>query len=397
MNVFEQPYYKLLINFARSIGRWPDQSRLQALLIGIGIVTLFIVQVTPIILSDIVHSDDRHLIFETLAPAITYLACFELYLNTLINGRKLRLLFERINDNWKVLKNRDEKHIMEKHTNFGNFLSAGYAVFVYIAAITFVTEPVLPMMANYFFKTNISAPHNFAVPMEWIIIDTEKYYWVIMIQSGICTVLSLSVLVSVDVIIITLVYHACGLFAVAGHRIESLPYEEKLKNGLTKSKLLRNSYDVHYIHLVSCIRFHRRALEYFDLIESAFCGCFGAAIGLNLPIMSITGVQFITQSNTLRQKIKMLMFAVGVMIHLFFECFISQQLTDMSLRIQQHIANTKWYDISVKSQKLLVLMTRRCQIPCILTAGKIVGLSMESFGMMIKTSASYFTFLLSMQ
>ncbi|XP_057338935.1 odorant receptor 13a-like [Microplitis mediator] len=393
----EQPYYKLLINFARSIGRWPDQSRLQAFLIGIGIVTLFIVQVTPIILSDIVHSDDRDLIFETLAPAITYLGCIELYLNTFINERKFRHLFGRINENWKVLKDCHEKSIMEKYTNLGNLISAGYAVFVYISTLTFVMEPVLPMMANFLFKTNISAPHNFAVPMEWIIIDTEKYYWAILNVSGFCIMGLLSVLVSVDVIFNTLVYHACGLFAIVGYRIENLPYEVNLENELTKSKLLRNSYDVHYIHLVSCIRFHRRALEYFDLIESAFSGCFGAAIGLTLPIMSITGVQFITQSNTLRQKIKTLMYTMGVIIHLFFECFISQQLTDMSFKIQQHIANTKWYDISVNSQKLLVLMTRRCQIPCILTAGKILDLSMETFGMMIKTATSYFTVLLSMQ
>lgn len=48
-------------------------------------------------------------------------------------------------------------------------------------------------------------------------------------------------------------------------------------------------------------------------------------------------------------------------------------------------ANMKWYNISKKSQKLILLMTMRSQTPCKLTAGKIMELSIENFGMVKNT------------
>ncbi|XP_057338915.1 odorant receptor 22c-like [Microplitis mediator] len=397
MNVFEQPYYKLPRNFGRSIGRWPDQSRLQTFLIGIFIVSAFILQVIPIIIADVVHSDDQKLIFETLAPAITDFVSFVKYMNTFIKRKTLKILLQRINDDWNIVTSCDEKCIMEKYAKIGNLMAAGYAGFVYLSTAMYVTEPALPMIINFFFKTNLSAPLKFSVPMEWVVIDKEKYYWILLNYSGVCISVILSVLVSCDVIFITVVFHACGLFAVGGYRIKNLTNAKYYKNNLAELKLSRNADDAHYVHIVSCIRIHRRALEYFNLIESTFAGCFGVAIGLNLPIMSITGVQIITQTNTMQELIKLALFTVGQIMHLFFECFLSQQLTDMSLQIQQDIINGQWYSISKQSQKLLILMTMRSQVPCILTAGKIMGLSIESFGMMMKTSGSYFTVLLSMR
>ncbi|XP_014298635.1 odorant receptor 67c-like [Microplitis demolitor] len=397
MSFSKQPYYKLLRSFARSIGRWPEQSRLQTFVIGVIIITAFILNLTPIITADVVHFDDQKLIFETIGSLLTNAATLTVYFNTFLNGKKLRILFKRINDDWKLVTNRREIIILKKYAKLGSVISAGYAGFVYIATFIFVIEPALPMIINFIFKTNISAPYNFSCPMEWVIIDKRKYYWILFTNSTVCVMLILSVLISCDVIFITFVHHACSLFAIAGYRLQNLPTDVNLNSKLTQSYLLRNSHDVHYIHLVSSIKIHRRAIEYFNLIENTFTVGIGVVVFLNVPLMSITGVQLIVQTNTLQQKIKLIVFAVAQIIHLFFECFLSQQLTDMSLQIQRHIANGKWYNISKKSQKLLILMTLRSQVPCILTAGKIMELSIESFGMMMKTSGSYFTVLLSMQ
>ncbi|KAH0568994.1 hypothetical protein KQX54_021700 [Cotesia glomerata] len=58
--------------------------------------------------------------------------------------------------------------------------------------------------------------------------------------------------------------------------------------------------------------------------------------------MSITGIQIIAQGGTLQQKIKYVMFTGAQMLHLFFECFLSQRLTDMSFQIQEHIVIGQW-------------------------------------------------------
>ncbi|CAD6228761.1 GSCOCT00006532001.3-RA-CDS [Cotesia congregata] len=397
MDFFHQPCYKLSRNFARLIGRWPYQSSLQCFMIGVVIIAAYILQVGPKILADIVHSDDQELVLETLAPTITNIMAFAKYINTWVNAKMLKKLFETIKDDWELVTNSEEKEILKSYAEFGKLLATGYAGFVYITTITFVTEPVLPILINSVFKTNLSAPHKFADPMEWIIIDKEKYYWILLSNSSVCIMVILSCLISYDVIFITFVHHACGLFALTGHRIQNLTSDKNLKMLPRRTTILNRSHDFHYKHLISCIKIHKLALNYVDLIETTFSGCFGMVVGLNLPLMSITGVQIIAQGGTLQQKIKYVMFTGAQMLHLFFECFLSQRLTDMSFQIQEHIANGKWYNLSPKSQKLLILMTMRSQVPCILTAGKIMGLSIKSFGMMLKTSGSYFTMLLSFQ
>ncbi|CAD6228769.1 GSCOCT00013847001.3-RA-CDS, partial [Cotesia congregata] len=390
---FEEPYYKLPRNFARSIGCWPYQSRLESFLIGLFIVLAFTLQVGPIITAIVVHFDDRELILETIAPILTDIASFTVFVNSLINSKMVSSNFNVIKADWKLVANREEKLILEKYVELGNLMAAGYAGFVYLATVTFITEPVVPIIINLMLKTNLSAPHKLSVPMEWVVIDREKYYWILISYSGVCITVILTVLTAYDVLFITVVHHACGLFAVTGHRIQNLTSDEHFQNN-TEKKIFLSSKKSHYEHLVSCIEIHRRALEYVDMIERTVTGCFGIVVLLNLPLISVTGM--ITLDNTLQQKIKNLMFTMGQVIHLFFECFLSQQLTDMSQQIHDQITAQKWYNIDVKSQKLLIIMIMRSQTPCMLTAGKIMGLSIETFGM-LKTSGSYFTMLLSMQ
>ncbi|XP_044599206.1 uncharacterized protein LOC123275263 [Cotesia glomerata] len=148
---------------------------------------------------------------------------------------------------------------------------------------------------------------------------------------------------------------------------------------------------------VHCLFFNFLQMRFAELLEECYAMSFGVLVGLNLPMISLTGFQIITQSNTVQQILKGLTFIAGQMLHLFFDCYMSQKLNDSSSQIAQSIANVNWYKQSIRSQKLLVVMTVRSQVPCKLTAGKVMDLSIENFAKMLKTAGSYFTMLLSMQ
>ncbi|XP_044598695.1 odorant receptor 67c-like [Cotesia glomerata] len=257
----------------------------------------------------------------------------------------------------------------------------------------------------FFQKSNESLPVRFCVRIEYVIINEEKYYWLLFSLSSICVIFIIMVIICCDIMFISLVQHVCGIFAVIGFRIENSPTVDLSRETLTGPRFRTNSQDIHYKHFVSCIRDHRRALEFADLIEATFTGCFGIVVGLNLQLMSITAVQdqklnslhIMTQSQSIQDTVKYIMFTFAQMIHLFFDCYMSQRLTDMSAYIHQCIARAKWYENSARSRKLLILMTLKSQIPCKLTAGKVMELSIETFGMCLKTAGSYVTVLLSMR
>ncbi|XP_008549291.3 odorant receptor 22c-like [Microplitis demolitor] len=397
MDIYDKPYYKITKISASLIGRWPYQSSRQSLVIVAVIWIAFILQAIPQIIAIVTHFDDREVLLEALAPFIIDIVCVAKYMNSFYNAELIKTLFERVKKDWRLLPKDREKKILEYHVDLGRLMSVGYAGFAFITTVIFVTEPILPRIINKLTNSNESVPLKFALPLEYIIFEKENHYWLMLIITNIFAINMIVVIISCDIMFITFVQHVCGLFAVVGFRIQSSPTGKITGKNKKEASSRKSSQDVAYKHLVSCIRSHRRALEFAEIIETTFSTSFGVVVALNLPIMSITGLQLITQSNTVEQMLKYLMFALAQMLHLFFDCFLSQNLTDMSSQIPHCIANVKWYDNSKESQKLILLMIMRSQVPSKLTAGKIMELSIENFGVMVKTSGSYFTMLLSMQ
>ncbi|CAD6228744.1 GSCOCT00014086001.2-RA-CDS, partial [Cotesia congregata] len=295
----------------------------------------------------------------------------------------IRNLFDKVQRDWKLVMNDEEKRVLQYHSEIGRLLTAGY------------TERVI---YNFFSTSNGSSSLRFALPLEYVIIDKEEHYWVLLTISNIFVVVFIFGIIACDVIFITLLQHICGQFAVLEYRIENtltaeITTKNKKEEFISSQKI---DEDVSYQHLVSCIQMHTRAIEFAELLEECFAMSFGVLVGINLPMISLTGFQIITQSNTAQQILKGLTFIACQMLHLFFYCYMSQKLNDSSSGIAQSIANVSWYKQSIKSQKLLVVMTVRSQVPCKLTAGKIMELSIENYAM-LKTAGSYFTMLLSMQ
>nr|WGO81755.1 olfactory receptor 77 [Microplitis mediator] len=397
MDIFEEPYYRIIKNFSRVLGQWPYQSPRTKFTITSFVWIAIIVQLVPQIIAIVVHFDDRELLFEAFSAMAIDFACIVKYLNAIYRMDLMKELWDCIRRDRKLLLNDAEKRTLQYQTNLGYFFSTGYAGFAYMTVVIFVTEPILPIFINMLKDTNETIPLRLALPLEYIIIDIEKHYWLILCISNLLVVNITTVIIQCDTTFITFVQHVCGLFAVVGYRLENTPIDQNDSEGHKGDYSLSNSKDVPYKHLVSCIRSHRRALEFAELIEEAYYVSFGLSIGANLPALSVNGYQIITQSHTVQQLLKYASFTIIELLHLFFLCFMSQQLTDMSLEMHESIADVSWYDISVKSQKLLILMTLRSQVPCKLTAAKIMDLSIENFATMLKTCASYLTMLLSMQ
>ncbi|XP_014298549.1 uncharacterized protein LOC106693814 [Microplitis demolitor] len=397
MDIFEEPYYRVVKIWSCLTGQWPSQSPTKKFITITIIWIAFFMQFIPQIIAFVVHIKERDVVFEAFSGLVIDIGFIIKYMNAICNADLMKQLFERIRRDWKLLLNEEEKVPLQYQSTLGYLFSASYVGICFGTATIYTTEPVFPRFLNIVLGRNESVPLKMALPLEYIIIDKEKHYWLMLTISNICVYNIIAVIVSCDVVFITYVQHTCGLFAVIGCRLKNTPVDKDYLEGHKGRDFLSKSKNISYKHLVSCIKGHRRALEFADLLENAYCLNFGLAAVMSLPLISITGVQVVTQANTAEQLLKTTTFALSQTAHLFFICLMSQQLTDKSLQMQESIVGVSWYDISVKSQKLLILMTMRSQVPCKLTAAKIMDLSIENFATMLKTSASYLTMLLSFQ
>nr|WHS04407.1 odorant receptor 4 [Psyttalia incisi] len=114
-------------------------------------------------------------------------------------------------------------------------------------------------------------------------------------------------------------------------------------------------------------------------------------------VISMTAVQVVTNLDAVALLLKTTIFTIAVTMHLFIQCFMSQQIVDSSLGTQQNLMNATWYSNTNQTKQLLQFMMMRSQIPCQLTAGKMMLMSLNTFSSIIKTSATYFTIFLDMQ
>ncbi|XP_057338904.1 odorant receptor 82a-like [Microplitis mediator] len=397
MDTYEESYYKIMINFLCFLGLWPYQPRLKRVLYPTALWISHIVQLIPQIIIGIVDSDDAELLFELLTVFVQEINCMIKFLNMINKAKMIKILLKRIPDDWMILQSDEEENVFKYHLSMGKLMSVGYAAIMFISTVLYLMDPIIPIFVNTISKSNDSVPHKFTTPMKFIIFDEEKYYWLLLSLSTICVSLFMIVYVCCDVVFISLVQHVGGIFAVVGFRLENSPIVGSYDSTIEEKKIFINSEDIIYNHFVSCVRDHKRALESSQLIEEIYTLSLGALVVLNLPVMSATGVKILSPSATIEDIVKNILDVSAQLVYLFFNCYMAQKLTDMSFYVHYCIARVNWYNNSPKSKKLLFLMTLRSQVPCKLTAGKIIELSIENFGMMVKTAGSYFTVLLSMR
>ncbi|KAK0164122.1 hypothetical protein PV328_002783 [Microctonus aethiopoides] len=391
MEFFDQPYYRTGKNVTRLIGRWPYQKRWESKIYSFVIVILFNTQVIGQILGLIVYFDDNEIILELISPFMIDIIMSAKFLNFIINIKTMKKLLDRLKENCSLQTKEEEKNILDEYAYSGQLIVYGYIIAVYITTSVFIIEPLISKWINLVLQLNETVLNKYPVTIYYYEIDMEKNFTLIFCYESLCIFAILTITVANDSMFIIFLQHACGLFTVVGHQLKNLPKNYNLNKVSNNDKGSTQTKDIHYDYYIMCIQNHKRAVEFANLIEDLYVWSFGVVIAINMPLMSVTAVQLMTQADTIQKKIKYSMFACTQMMHLFFDCYLSQRLSDSSVAIQEYITFSKWYGMPLKMQKLITMVTLRSQIPCKLTAGKLVILSMETFGV-FKTVEIYMSY-----
>ncbi|KOC60221.1 hypothetical protein WH47_07803 [Habropoda laboriosa] len=230
-------------------------------------------------------------------------------MNIRINKANFRKLFDLMVRRWKLLEAKDEIEILKKYTSKGMRLRELYKD-----------------EYEHFYSVNF-------------------HLYTSVISCGM-------MIIAVDMLYITIIFHLCGLFAVCG-----------------------------YCQILE------RSSQHMYLIQ----------VGLSVFIISVTAAACIMNIDRPDELIRLAMFVVAQKFHLLILSLPGQMLLDHSLGLADIIYASKWYELPVKGQKLIYTMQMRSIRPCILTAGGVHEMNIESFGIAIKACMSYFMMFLSLK
>ncbi|XP_015123023.1 odorant receptor 67c isoform X3 [Diachasma alloeum] len=350
MDFWDQIYFKPMKIVSCLAGQWPYQSPMERTIIRSLLVAAVGSQIISQIAAVAEHSNDLDFFMELVPPFVVELTCFTKMINCFFFLGKIKILLEQLQENWKFFPSGRENELLREHSLFGFQMSVLFIGTLYISGFVFGTQPFQAIILHFVLNSNVT------------------------------------MLVAIDCVFYTCCGHVCGLFAALGHSIEHFNFNNDPQLG-----------DDGFAFLRRCIQIHNRVLEFISVMEDVLTVNFLIMLGSVTMAMSLTAVQMVINFDAVVKLLKNLAFAITQVTQLAIKCWMAQRVMDMSLNIKFSLINSKWYLASPKTQKLIGLMIMRSEIPCEITAGKVIVMCLETFSSTVRLSASYFTMFLALR
>ncbi|XP_011687792.1 PREDICTED: odorant receptor 9a-like isoform X3 [Wasmannia auropunctata] len=347
MQFFDGRNYRINKVLLSCVGQWPYQTNRSSNAIIIIIVSLagtqFIAKICGLL-----SIDDIDVFIDSLSPLVVDLGCGVKLITCILKATEIRALFDQIQYDWQLLITSPHIKILNNYAQSGRTFTIIYASAFYSALVFFMLVPLQPLLLG---SSSNETTRPLLHQVEYYI-DMEKYYFPILIHGYVTAVICVSIAIAVDTMYVIVVQHVCGLFMIIG---------------------------------------------FASLIEAVFSQMFLVVAGFNMLIISMTGVMAVTNLDKPEEFLRQITFSCALLTHLFFESFLAQRLIDHSTHILISLTNIAWYQTSSRTRKILIFMIMKTREPCVLTAGKMFVISMDTFSTIVRTSVSYFTMLRSMQ
>ncbi|XP_032676032.1 odorant receptor 4-like isoform X2 [Odontomachus brunneus] len=293
---------------------------------------------------------------DSLSPLVADLGCGIKFFICILKTTQIKALFNQIRDDRQTLSTCENINIFDSYARKGRKFTIIYGGFVYFALILFMLVPLQPLLLG---SSNDTRPLLHEVNYY---IDMDKYYLPILLHGYIMVAIIVTIGVATDTMFVIMVQHVCGLLTIIRQQVDNIIKEENLMMDINPPVM----NDEPYKNIIKSIRAHKRALRFANLMEAVFNPMFLVMAACNVLVVSMTGVT-------------------------------AQQLIDHSIYIHTSLINMTWYRTSFKTRKIFIFMLMRTEKPCVLTAGKMFVISMDTFTTIVRMSMSYFTMLRSMQ
>ncbi|XP_020285593.1 uncharacterized protein LOC109855577 [Pseudomyrmex gracilis] len=367
-------------------------------------------------------------LFECI-PTILITILFSFKLGSLMkNSEKIMNCFKTIEDDWLSLSTDSERAILHRHAVYGQYVTIFYAAFMQLTGFLYMLKSIVLIMIEDTSNSTGLAVTKLPFRVEYGH-TIDRYFYPILIHGYLTVFSHVTATVATDTLYISLVQHACGMFSVVGdvciiaslNREISISEEivtlfRNLEMNLPRTFIILAAFrhSLEHIGEYNDASFdltpdkakdhsYNKALEFAELIESTFTTIFLVSISINMVGGSICGIQktcvlkvlINLNSSTKKDIVAPIAIYVAQLTHLFLHFWQAQFLLDYSTVPYESICRANWYHTSSRCRKLLLLIMSRTASPCRITAGKVMTLSIESFGVVLKTSMSYFTMLRS--
>ncbi|KAF3054313.1 Odorant receptor 067 [Nylanderia fulva] len=313
-------------------------------------------------------------------------------LKYIIMQRKQSVILSIINmirEDWMSLNLIDaERNVMIKRSRTARL----FVIYLNVLFIlTLIVVSMLPWFGLSFrHVTNLTDQNRPLLLQTYYLYDTDKspQFELTYLSQFISLLLAMIIYMSIDTFFVFVIFHVCGQLENFRRRLINLipgkDFDKVLNNNvITHLKLIRYVNNIKNIFTLMILG----SIMYFAIV---FC-----LAGFVL-LVEINTNEKINAENFL-QICYMMVEIITLLLQMFFYCYAGELIIEQCETIYRTVYDLEWYKWKSKQARNLIIIMIRVQEPFRITAGNIVPLTMTTFCSLLKTSAGYISFLLTMQ
>ncbi|XP_012168575.2 odorant receptor 13a isoform X2 [Bombus terrestris] len=330
--------------------------------------------------------------------------CLSSHLNLIFNKEKVKDVLLFIKNDHNYYMNRPENKILQFYTAQGNKVVLCYLTYICSTVLAFLMISTISLVTDLIVPSNHSKEISLPVIADYGV-DTQQYFYYVFICICITVFIIGVVIFTTYSAYMLYVQHACALFAIVSYQLRTMHILDtsslinlKDRHLLEKYKnveLSQEEKEKIFRKLLLCIKEHKNAIRYSNLLESLFTKFILTQIFFHIICLSIGGVGIVLNLGNTDEITRFGSLALVQVIHIFILCLPGQRLLNHSEEVYVATCEIVWYMLPKKFHNLYMFLIARTMIFSKITAFKIAVMSMETFLAIIQTTMSYFTMLLS--
>ncbi|KAJ3643973.1 hypothetical protein Zmor_026652 [Zophobas morio] len=200
-------------------------------------------------------------------------------------------------------------------------------------------------------------------------------YWCVYVFAAAGVYFSAFVTGVIDPLIAGLAYHATGQIKILKDNLEHLPEFD-------------NDNVLMYERIKQCVEHHNATLSFVKEFEECFSPVVFSQFAASVFVIGFCCLQLSKVTSVGFYFVQLVMYFIVILAQLYFYCYYGSTLFEESNSLSNAIYMGQWYDYDMKSKKALFILMERSKDPMIVTAGKILELSIVTFATILRRSYS---------
>ncbi|CAL7936654.1 unnamed protein product [Xylocopa violacea] len=388
--------YSLQLNrwFLKPIGVWPKSpstTRLEIITSRISnfICYSFLLSIPVLCLLHLLLEDEiLYTKLMSTAGISHWFASSVNYTILLVRSEDIRYCVQQIEADWQTVATEKHQGVMLQNAKFGRYVATICAAFMQggvmgFCLITMLNTEVV-QVGN---ETKIVHVLPCAVYKELVNVDEDPMNAILLYAQVFSIFIANSSTVGTFSLAAVLAAHACGQLDVLMIRIVEFvdaSRHQKRPAGFEKVGIIVEHH-LRTLNFVSCIEKVMNRLCFVELFRCMLVICL---LGY-LILMDLSNHNFETVAI-------LIMCLMSVCFNIFIMCYIGEKLTEQCRKVGDIVYMTNWYYLPDKMILDLILVIGRSNIVVDITAGKIIHMSIDTFGQVIKTGFAYLNVLRQM-